>query len=255
VPWDPDLYLRFAAFREQPARDLLARLDTSLPAKTIYDLGCGTGAAARSLAARWPAAEVIGLDASEEMLTKARSAGGRVRWIKGDAADADLLQPADVVFSNAVFNWIADHAAVLPPLFRKLQPGGQFALQVPRNYEQPSHALIAETINERLWRARLGRHLAPPHVLSPEVYYRILGALATGLEIWETNYVHRLEGVDPVFVWLSGTALRPILDELGDGERQEFEASLQQKLRRAYPRGEDGYTLFAFRRLFIYARR
>jgi len=254
LAWDPDLYLRFARFREQPALDLLARLEPRT-ASLIYDLGCGTGGAARRLADGWPQARVIGLDSSAEMLAKAQSGGGRVVWQQGDAAGAAAISDADILFSNAVFNWIADHPRVLPALLARLRPEGQFAFQMPRNYEQPSHTLIADVIAEGSWAGRLDNHLARPHVMKPADYYRCLGPHCADLEIWETDYVHRLEGEDPVFVWLSGTALRPLLGALDPGERPDFETALQAKLRRAYPRGDDGLTLFAMKRLFIYARR
>ena len=80
--------------------------------------------------------------------------------------------------------------------------------------------------------------------------------MAEEIDIWETEYLHILDGDTPVLDWVRGTGLRPILDALTDAdERAEFINRYQQKLAKAYPRRSDGRTLFPFQRLFIVARR
>ena len=74
--WDANLYLKFADHRVRPALDLMGRLDPAngaRPGHAIYDLGCGAGNISRILAERFPTAEIVGIDSSEEMLAKARS--------------------------------------------------------------------------------------------------------------------------------------------------------------------------------------
>lgn len=55
--------------------------------------------------------------------------------------------------------------------------------------------------------------------------------------------------------WVKGSLLRPLLAELGDGERDEFLGRVGERLREAYPADESGVTLFPFRRLFVVAQR
>lgn len=55
--------------------------------------------------------------------------------------------------------------------------------------------------------------------------------------------------------WTLGSALRPVLGVLGEDERRDFMAAYAQAMRAAYPRRDDGLTLFPFRRLFIVASR
>jgi ubiquinone/menaquinone biosynthesis C-methylase UbiE len=68
---------------------LEAALDR-LPAapRRILDLGTGTGAAARVLAARWPEAEITGVDLSPEMVREAqsRATSERERYLVADAS-------------------------------------------------------------------------------------------------------------------------------------------------------------------------
>ena len=74
------------------------------------------------------------------------------------------------------------------------------------------------------------------------------------MDAWETTYQHVLPGADPVLDWISGTALRPMLDRLDQDERAAFRADCAALLRRAYPRRPYG-TLFPFRRIFVVARK
>ena len=250
--WDPSQYLKFAGPRLRPALDLLARIEAEAP-RTVYDLGCGAGNVTRLLAGRWPDASVTGVDGSASMLAKARTGGGAVDWIEADLAKWTPGTPADVLYSNAAFHWLDDHATLCPRLHAHLGTGGVFAVQMPRNHGAPSHTLMVETARSGPWSARLEPVLRPAPVAPPEAYYDILAPITTSLEVWETIYTHVLEGPDPVVEWTRGTALKPLLDALdGDGQA-DFLARYAARMAAAYPPRPDGRTLFPFRRLFILA--
>jgi trans-aconitate 2-methyltransferase len=91
-------------------------------------------------------------------------------------------------------------------------------------------------------------------VLQPAVYFDILQPLVAEIDIWETEYLHVLDGDDAVYKWVSGTGLRPFVQALDGGERDGFVAEYKRKLNQAYPRRADGTTLFPFKRLFVVAR-
>ncbi|MCJ7725170.1 MAG: methyltransferase domain-containing protein, partial [Acidimicrobiia bacterium] len=101
----------------------------------MWDLGCGTGAITRLLAARWPRAQVWGLDSSPEMLATAGEEDGTVAWVEGDIASWSPPEPAGLVFANASLHWVADHARLFPALAESLAPGGVLAAQMPRNFD------------------------------------------------------------------------------------------------------------------------
>jgi trans-aconitate 2-methyltransferase len=165
------------------------------------------------------------------------------------------------VFSNATLQWLDGHERLFPHLVRQLVPGGVLAVQMPRNFSQPSHALMRETAAAGPWEATLvpvrggNTVLRDEPVMPPERYYDLLAPLAQrGLDLWETEYLHVLEGEEPVLDWVRGSALRPVTDALADAERQAFLAAYGAKLKKAYPRRGDGKTLLPFRRLFLIAR-
>jgi trans-aconitate 2-methyltransferase len=90
-------------------------------------------------------------------------------------------------------------------------------------------------------------------VATGAAYHDLLAPLCRTLDIWETTYLHLLEGEDAVLNWVKGTALRPLLAALDEADRPAFEAACAKRLAAAYPPRPDGRTLFPFRRLFIVA--
>lgn len=264
--WDPRQYLRHSGHRTRPFHDLLARVP-DLPSAArprIADLGCGPGNVTALLAGRWPDAEVVGYDNSPEMLARAESeagptaGGGTLRFELADAgAWAPRGAPYDLIVSNATLQWVPGHAGSFPAWLDGLAPGGVFAFQVPSNFDAPSHVLMRELAGSARWRGRLGgvlRHADA--VLRPEEYLAALAGLGCAVDVWETTYLHVLDGDDPVLDWVKGTGLRPVLSALeGDSEAAEaFLAEYRELLRGAYPAAEYG-TVFPFRRLFAVARK
>jgi trans-aconitate 2-methyltransferase len=160
------------------------------------------------------------------------------------------------VFSNAALHWLPDHEHLLPRLLGWLAPDGILAVQLPRNHALPSHRLVAEVLDAgSLGTPALRERLRRIPVDEPGRYFEWCAPHARVVDVWETTYVHALEGEDPVLRWLWGTTLRPVLDALDAGEIERLRARLAIALKGAYPPRQDGRTLFPFRRVFVVARR
>jgi trans-aconitate 2-methyltransferase len=248
--WDPALYLDFDDHRSRPFRDLLARVGATAP-RRVVDLGCGPGHLTEVLTARWPGADVRALDSSPEMVAAARERG--IAAELADVVDWSPPPDTDVVITNAVLQWVPSHPLLLPGWLQALPPGAWFAMQVPGNFGAPSHALTRELLAEPRWRGsvELRSELAVPE---PAEYAEIFAARAADVDVWETTYLQRLTGEDPVLQWVSGTALRPVRAALDPDDYEAFRAELAPRLRAAYPMRPDGSTWFPFRRIFAVAR-
>jgi trans-aconitate 2-methyltransferase len=251
--WDPSQYLKFADHRLRPAIDLLARVPDA-DRRIVWDLGCGPGNITDLIRQRWPQARVTGLDNSPDMLQQACKISG-IAWVEGDVSTWRAPAPADLVYSNAVLHWIDGHDRLFPHLLQQVARGGVLAVQMPRNFRAPSHVLLYETAAQGPWAAKLVPLLRPEPVASPETYYDWLMPHATHFDLWETEYLHVLQGENAVLEWTKGSAVRPLVDQIDPAQREEFLAIYAEKLRKAYPRRADGMTLFAFRRLFLVAVR
>jgi len=243
--WDPALYLDFDDHRSRPFHDLIARVGAAAP-RRVVDLGCGPGHLTAALSARWPQAAVSALDSSAEMVAAARERGVAAEQI--DVRDWTPPWDADVVVTNAVLQWVAGHVDLLPRWLAAMPSKAWFALQVPGNFDAPSHALV--------------RELAAGHVTlrgeasvpEPEAYAEALAFCGADVDVWETTYQQRLTGPDPVLHWIDATALRPVRAALPPDEFAAFRAELAPRLRAAYPARPDGTTWFPFRRIFAVAR-
>jgi trans-aconitate 2-methyltransferase len=254
VSWDPAQYLKFAGERMRPALDLLAHIPVEAP-QAVVDLGCGAGNLAPMFLARWPQAKLTGVDSSPEMLAKARAEHPRAQFVQADIGRWRPATPVDVLYSNAALHWLEGHERLFRGLLEAVKPGGFLAIQMPRNFNAPSHTTIVEAIEQGPWRARLEPALRREPVAAPGEYWRMLKDRAARLEIWETEYLQVLTGENPVAEYTKGTWLKQFLDRLQEPERSAFEADYRRRVAAWYPPEEDGRTLFPFRRLFIVAQR
>jgi trans-aconitate 2-methyltransferase len=251
--WDPALYLKFTDHRLRPALDLMARVPLS-DAGTIYDLGCGPGNVTRLLAERWPAAQVTGVDASPEMLAKAKAIPG-IAWQQADLAAWRAAAPADLVYTNAALHWLDHHATLFPHLLAQVRPGGVLAVQMPRQHLNPTHRILFALAREKRWGGTPEAGIREFPVADPGQYYAWLGAACDMLDLWEVEYLHVLEGENAVLQWVMGSVARPVLDKLAAEHHAEFLKQYGARLNEAYPPRPDGKTLLPFRRLFLVAQR
>jgi len=253
--WDADQYLKFQRERTQPAIDLAARVRLEAPER-IVDAGCGPGNSTAVLAALFPEAEISGLDSSAEMLETARASNADVHWFQADLSTWEPETKYDLIFSNAVLQWVPDHDRVFPRLMSFLEPGGALAVQLPLHYDSPLHYLVEEVSELPEWYEQTA---AAREALSSETrsfYYDLLAPLSSDLDLWETEYIHVMESVESILEWFRGTGLRPYLEALPDSEtRMRFEEELLKRYSQAYPLQKDGNVLFPFRRLFLVAYR
>jgi trans-aconitate 2-methyltransferase len=251
--WSAKQYLRFEAERTRPALDLLARVSDQ-KARRIVDLGCGPGNSTELLANRFPHAELLGLDTSDDMLAKARARLPRVKFEKADVAHWRGLRSFDLIFANAVLQWVPDHIALMVRLAGELAPGGNLAVQMPDNFDQPSHVLMREVASRAPFRDKLGAASAARETIGAFAdYYQALAPHCAVVDLWRTTYVHALPGPDAIVEWVKGTGLRPFLDPLAADEKQAFLAQYRDEIAIAYPTLAEGRVLLPFPRLFILA--
>jgi trans-aconitate 2-methyltransferase len=251
--WSASTYLKFEDERTRPARDLLAQVPLDSP-RRVVDMGCGPGNSTELLAERFPEAEIIGLDNSPNMLAEARQ---RLPQVRFETADAGTWVPdtdVDVVFANAIYQWVPNHIEAVRNILKAMPEGGVLAVQIPDNLAEPTHQLMREVAAGGPWAETLqGAARAP---LPPvRTYYDALKPCAARLDIWHSVYNHVLDEAASVVDWVRGTGLRPFIDPLSPEDRAEFLSRYQAGISKAYPPAADGKVVLRFPRLFIVAVR
>jgi trans-aconitate 2-methyltransferase len=251
--WDARQYLRFEDDRTRPSRDLLAQVPLAR-ARLVIDLGCGPGNSTELLLERYPEARVIGLDSSPEMLRQARERLPQCSFAQAELATWRPEEPADLLFGNAVFQWVADHSAVLRRLVEALPQGGVLAVQMPDNTAEPAQVLMREVAGKGPWAGNPETAAAAREDLpAPEFYYDLLKPLCAHVDVWHIVYNHVMPGPEGIVEWFKGSALRPFISTLDPEMGKDFLAAYGAEVARHYTRRFDGKCLLRFPRLFIVA--
>lgn len=99
--------------------------------QSILDLGCGTGTLTSQLVNY--ADTIVGVDSSENMIEMAQKQYADIKFIVCDALALPFEKQFDVVFSNAVFHWIADHNVLLKQIHKVLKPDGLLVCEFGAN--------------------------------------------------------------------------------------------------------------------------
>jgi len=247
--WDPTQYERFAAERRQPFDDLLALVEP-IPGGRAVDLGCGNGSLTVDVHRRTGAASTIGVDSSAAMLTSAPTVDG-VTFELDDLRAWTPDAPVDLMFANAALQWVPEHEQLLARLAAQLAPGGQLAVQVPWNFDHPSHTASAAVAAEML--ADPPADPVAENVLPPARYAEVLHDL--GFERQHVRlqvYGHVLASTAEVVEWTKGTSLtrfRSVLDDAGWDELVDrYRARLLAEL------GDRQPYFYAFKRILFWAK-
>jgi trans-aconitate 2-methyltransferase len=246
--WNPDQYKRFESERAQPFWDLAALVQTPTPPQRWLDIGCGSGELTCALHERVKAHKTLGIDSSANMLAdaaKLKSAGLSFQQAKVEEFSAQI--PFDVVFSNAALQWVENHQALFPRIFSWLSPHGQLAVQMPVNFDHPSHALAGEVA------ARLGLNVRHSPVLAPEAYAELLWKNGLrDIQVFVKVYLHPMASARQVIEWTKGTLLTYYEKQLSTEGYQDFLRQYSDELLKVTGSGE---YLYPFKRLLMYARK
>jgi len=253
MAWSAQQYVKFEDERTRPARDLIAQVPLAEAARA-YDLGCGPGNSTELLIERFGAGNVTGVDSDDDMLAAAAKRLPGSEFLKADLNSWTPEEPADLLYANAVFQWVPEHIAVLSRLMDHLKPGGVLAVQMPDNLTEPSHILMEETGAAGPWAPAFeGGKVRRPLLPAPGVYFDALMPKSARVDIWHTVYYHPLANAEAIVEWVRGTGLRPYLDAAGAKHAEAFTADYTARITAAYPPMADGRVLLRFPRLFMIA--
>ena len=252
--WSARQYLKFEDERTRPPRDLLAQVPLQQP-RLAVDLGCGPGNSTELLIERFPQAQVIGLDSSPDMLRKARERLPDCTFVEADITTWTPAAGTDLLFANAVFQWVPDHPAILRRLLEALPAGGVLAVQMPDNTASRRSRSSARWRRTAPGRTRLQEPYRAAVLLPVEGYYDLLKPHCARIEIWHSIYNHVMAAPQAIVEWFKGSSLQPYMALLDAPMREKFLAAYSEKIAAAYPRRVDGTVLLKFPRLFIVAVR
>lgn len=263
MSWSAKQYVAFEEERTRPARDLLAAVSavSAVNVGFAVNVGCGPGNSTELVAARFPKARITGIDSSMDMVEAARLRLPALRFevaeIRTWARDpGENYDPPDLIFANAILQWVPGHAELFPALVARVSAGGCLAVQMPDNLDEPAHTLMREIAQEGPWRQKLaGADRSRVRIEPADWYYRLLRSSCSRVDVWRTTYHHPLAGAGAIVEWFKGSGLRPFLAPLDTAERAAYLDRYTRAIETAYPAPADGTVLLPFPRLFVVASR
>jgi len=249
--WNPTVYDRFKQERAQPFHDLLVLVEV-VPGGRVVDLGCGSGELTALLHATSQARETLGIDASAAMLEPAAAhARDGLRFQLGDIAELAPDGSWDLVFANASLQWLPDHPELFAGLRAALRRGGQLAVQMPANFDHPTHT-VADAIGSELGMTPVARFES---ILPPERYALLLDDLGFAAQHVRVQvYVHHLPSTAAVLEWVQGSLLTRFRRELGERYAEFLDRYREALLAALGDRGGERLYTFAFKRLLLWGR-
>lgn len=118
---------RFESFYDNERPDLVALVEA--PIGRALDVGCAYGGYGRSFRARFPNAELIGVELNAAMAEQARGIYSRV--VEGDLDTIELEQTFDLINCGEILEHLVDPWSVIEKFRRWLAPDGQLILSIP----------------------------------------------------------------------------------------------------------------------------
>ena len=247
--WNAEQYLKFMHERSQPVYDLMD-LISHRSSMRIIDLGCGPGDHTKTLHERFRAIQTIGVDSSQEMLRKAPRAQG-LSFHLGDITDFSGESEFDLIFSNAALHWVGGHEELIARFHRALRPGGQLAVQLPKNGAHPSQAIAYQLEREEPF-SGYPRCPLEKNTLEPEAYATLLHRLGfRSIKVRLHVYLHLLPSAEEVVEWMKGSMLTHYRSTMPAGVYHSFEIEYRRRVVEAL--GPEQPYLYTFKRILMHA--
>jgi len=124
--WQADDYDHKLAFVSGYGKSIISWLQPQ-KGERILDLGCGTGDLTHEIA--MSQAEVVGMDASPNMIQRARKKFPEITFVEGDGHRFEASKPYDAIFSNAALHWMKNPGLVVESIWKALKPGGRLVAE------------------------------------------------------------------------------------------------------------------------------
>jgi trans-aconitate 2-methyltransferase len=251
MPWNPDQYEKFIDLRNQPFYDLMAMIKNTAHA-TAVDVGCGTGTQTAILAQKFANTNFLGIDASTEMLAKAReNAVKNLRFEQGTIeAFAAADEKYDLIFSNAALQWADDHHELFPQLLAKLNSGGEFAVQMPVQPSNVLNIILLNLASSEPFATYLNGFRRTSPVLSMDDYAQIMFESGlTHITVVQKVYPIIADNHEKFFEFISGSTLIPYQEKMNAVQFDELKEAFLAQIRITFPKLP---ALYAFKRLLLY---
>jgi trans-aconitate 2-methyltransferase len=225
--WNAAEYSRISELQKAMAEEGLALLDLK-GSERVLDVGCGDGKITAEIAARVPRGSVLGVDASQAMISSATSHFGpavrpNLRFEVVDARFLPFRDEFNIVVSFNALHWVSEQDAALRSIHSALTSDGRALLRlVPAGERKSLENVVEETRLSSRWRAYFRGFHDPYLHLTPQQYgdlaqrsgFRVLN-IRTEAKAWDFKS-------RPAFFAFCSVGCVEWTQRLPEAERPEF---------------------------------
>ena len=229
------------------AKELIGKLSLQGD-EQLLDIGCGNGKITAELADILQRGNVVGIDASNNMIQLAQQTFPQTQYPnlffqQMDATAIQLKQKFDLAFSNATLHWIKDHIAVLKGVHNQMKQGGKILFQMGgKGNAQELLSIINEIINTPQWKNYFTNFVSPYSfygIEDYEVWFPENGFKAKRIELIPKDMQH--QGKEGLKGWLRTTWF-PYTDRLPEQLKENFLNEIVDKYISLKPIDKEGLT-------------
>jgi len=254
--FDANKYAAGSAHQKEWGKRIISELSIS-GNESILDLGCGDGIVSKELARLVQHGRVLGIDASDNMIKKARQLKeANLSFALTNINDLDFQDEFDLIFSNATLHWIKDHEKLLSNCYCALRRGGIIRFNFAGNGNCSNFNSVArEAMALPGYAAFFQGFEWPWNMPDLEEYgHLVKHSRFAQVKIWEENADRYFECPEDMVKWIDQPSLVPFLKVIPEKERQAFrDLVVEQMLKRT--RKPDNRCFETFRRINVLAKK
>jgi trans-aconitate methyltransferase len=223
----------------------------------ILDIGCGDGRVTRKLALRVPKGEVLGVDASNNMIAAARQyESANLHFAVLPVEEFSFHEQFDLVFSHAALHWVRDHAMLLQKIYEALRPGGSARLNFAGNGTCPNLIRVLNAVMaQKAYAQYFKKFTWPWYMPSATEYQDILNhSPFQDAQVREEPVERLFPDPDPLTRWIEQPCLVPFLAVINEKDKQGFRDRVLEGMLQETGQSTGGF-LEMFCRLDVSARK
>jgi trans-aconitate 2-methyltransferase len=222
--------------------------------ESVLDLGCGDGKLTENLADLVPYGSVLGIDASEGMISVANErSGNNLSFMVLDINELNLDRKFDLIFSNATLHWIKDHHELWASINKILNPAGTVRVNFAADGNCSNLIrILSETMARLEFRDLFAGFEWPWYMPSIGDYTEILEEFGfADCRVWGENNDRLFQTREDLVGWIDQPSIVPFLKHItAESKKKLFREYVVTRMLKETARPDEGF-FETFRRINI----
>ena len=254
--FDGEKYKKASTHQKEWGQKLIDSLEF-IGGEKILDLGCGDGVITAKLAEKVPNGSVLGIDASEGMITTSRKLHNKkLKFLMMDINRIDFEEEFDIIFSNATLHWIIDHKQLLQNCYKALVPSGRIRLNFAGDGNCSNfYSVIKKIILSSDYDSFFKDFSWPWYMPPVDDYQNLLkGSKFQQVQVWEENADRYFPDEDAMIKWIDQPAIVPFIRYIPEEKKNVFRQNVILEMV-TLTKQNNGTCFETFRRINVSAQK